>query len=151
MPPPIGLAPFAHSYRRARNQSYDKSSAYSGSSQPRETITPSRSSSRSRLITHSPLAALPGKSCSPREVQNMPSPYDEGHAENMSDPSLILHTAELSRSLKPKVLSSSPSASHSNYICEPSSPTHSSGLKPSSNRIIIMTTPTRSQIAGTKR
>lgn len=130
---------------------YDKSSTYSGSSQPRETYTPSRSSSRSRLMTHSPSAAPPAKTCSPREIQNMPSPYHEGHAENMSDPSLILQTAELSRSLKLKALSPSPSASHSNDICEPPSPTHSSDPKPSSNRITIMTTPTRSQMAGTKR
>lgn len=81
----------------------------------------------------------------------MPSPHNEGHAENIFDSSLILHTAELSRSLKPKVLSSSPSASHSNYIREPPSPTHSSGSKPSSNRIIIMTTSTTSQMAWTKR
>ena len=65
--------------------------------------------------------------------------------------SLMLQTAELSRSLKPKILSLSPSAFHSNYIYESSSPTHSSGPKPSSNRIIIITTSTRSQMPETKR
>ena len=69
----------------------------------------------------------------------------------MSDPSLILQIAELSRSLKSKVLSSSPSASHSNYIYEPPFSTHCSGPKPSSNRITIITTSTRSQMPGTKR
>lgn len=86
-------------------KTYDKSSTYNGSSQPREIHTPSRSSSRSRLITHSPSAMLPGKPYSPLE----------------------------------------------DYICEPPSPTHSSGPKPSNSRITIMTTPTRSQMTGTKR
>ena len=130
---------------------YEKSSTYNGSSQPREIYTPSRSSSRSRHMTESPLAAPPGKPCSPLQVQDMPSPYDEAHTEYVSDPSSILQTAELSRSLKPKILSPSSSVSHSNYICEPSSPTQSSGPKPSNNRITIVNTPTRSQMTGTKR
>ena len=130
---------------------YDKSSTYNGSSQPREICTPLRSSSRSRLMTHSPSAASPGKPCSPLEVQNMQSPYNEGHTEYMSTPLSILQTAELSQSLEPKILSPSSSASHLNYICEPPSPTQSSGPKPFHNRITIITTPMRSQMTGTKR
>ena len=118
---------------------YDKSSTYNGSSQPREIHTPS------------PSATLPDKPCSPLEVQNMPSPYNKGHIDYMSDHSSIIQTAELSPSLKPNISSPSSSASHLNYICEPPSPTHSSGLKPSNSRTTIMTTPTRSQMTETKR
>ena len=130
---------------------YDKSSTYYGSSQPREICTPPRSSSRSRLMMRSPSATLSGKPCSPLEVQNIPSPYNKGHTDYMFDPSSSLQTAELSRSLKLNISSSSSSASHLNSICEPSSPTHSSGLKPLNSRTIIIITSTRSQITGTKR
>lgn len=130
---------------------YERSSTYYGSSQPREAPTPSPVSNRSRFMTDSPSAAQSSEFYRPPEVRNLSPSSDKGHTKNTPIPPSVLQTVELSQSLEAKTFPPLLSASHSNYIYEPQSPTQSSDPEPSDCQSAVLTTPARSQISGMKR